>query len=147
MEAFSSSRAVNAPSSLCERHFTTVIRRLFDGIDQAVQLDRGREGRLATLAVTDPPGKQRVHLTDIHGFARRRSGGGKGEALWHRDRGECVAALRPAEENLAQLWRILAHCYQRAVPAVDFHAITTASEWNCADMDRRHRAIRQPATE
>jgi hypothetical protein len=56
-----------------------VIRRLFDGIDQAVQLDRGREGRMAAFAAADrplagSPSEQRAHLTDVEGFTRRVPG-------------------------------------------------------------------------
>ena len=51
----------HAISSLLERHPATVIRRLLNGIDQAVQVDRGLEGRLAAFAVADRLSEQRVH--------------------------------------------------------------------------------------
>jgi hypothetical protein len=42
-------------------------------IDQAVQVDRGLEGRVVAFAVADRPmsnslSEQRVHLTDVYGF-------------------------------------------------------------------------------
>ena len=54
---------------LPEFHLATVIRRLSNGIDQTMQVDRGLEGRLMTFPVTDCLSEQRVHLTDIAGFA------------------------------------------------------------------------------
>ncbi len=54
---------------LVERHFATVVRRLLDGIDQVVQRDRGREGRLAAFVAADRLSEERVHLADINGFA------------------------------------------------------------------------------
>ena len=48
-----------------DRYLAPLLRRLLDGIDQAVQVDRGLESRLAALAVADRLGEQRVHLTDI----------------------------------------------------------------------------------
>ena len=38
---------------LPECHLATVIRRLSNGVDQTMQVDRGLEGRLMTFAVTD----------------------------------------------------------------------------------------------
>src|SRR5438067_10764821 len=45
------------PSALPEPHLAAAIRRLFDGVDQAVQFDRGVEGWLAAFAVADGLGE------------------------------------------------------------------------------------------
>src|SRR6516162_339541 len=93
---------------LLERRFATGIRCLLDGIDQAVQVDRGLEGRLAAFAVADRPifdclGEQRVHLSDVDGFPWRRTGRSEGEALRYRHWRERIVALRAVQEDLAQL--------------------------------------------
>src|SRR5712671_5796042 len=86
------------PRTLPEPHLAAGIGCLFDGIDQAVQLDRRREIRLTGIAadrpIADRPREQRVHLPDIAGFARRRARRGQREALRHRHRRQRVAALR-----------------------------------------------------
>src|SRR5215472_5698282 len=84
---------LNGTSSLGERHFAAVVRGLLDGVDQAVQLDRGRKSRVIALTTADRFGEQRVHLADIDGFTRRRSGCGQGKALRHLDRRQRIAAL------------------------------------------------------
>ena len=53
---------------LPEFHLATAIRRLSNGVDQTMQVDRGLEGRLMTFTITDCSSEQRVHLTDIAGF-------------------------------------------------------------------------------
>src|SRR5258708_25009585 len=108
-------RVLNAISFLFANRLAASIRRLFDRIDQAVQFDRGLKIRLAAVAGLDSLGEQRVHLTDIGGFAGWRTGRGDGEALWHRQQRERVVAFRPVQENLAQLRRVLAAYDQRAV--------------------------------
>ena len=62
-------------------------------------------------------------------------------------RASTLCALRPVQDNLAQLRRILTGCNQSAFAAIDFHAVTAASEWDGADMDRRDGANRQPAAD
>jgi len=68
---FNSNR--RAPRALLARHLATGIRRLLDGINNVVQVDRGREGRLAAFAaadrlISDRLGEPRIHLTDVKGF-------------------------------------------------------------------------------
>jgi hypothetical protein len=53
---------------LRERRLATGVRRLLDGVDQAVQVGGGLEGRLVAFAVADRLSEQRVHLTDVYGF-------------------------------------------------------------------------------
>ena len=108
-----------------------------------MQVDRSLEGRLLALTLADRLREERVHLTDVDGFTRRRSGCEEGEALRHRDGRERVVARRPMQEHLAQLWRVLARCDQGSVAAVDFHAIAAAGERNGTDVHRRDGAIRQ----
>jgi hypothetical protein len=40
------SSALSAAATLLERHFTAVVRGLVGRVDQAMQIDRGLEGRL-----------------------------------------------------------------------------------------------------
>src|SRR5437016_1019720 len=95
--------AAARPSPLRDRYLAAVIRCLLDGVDETVQLDRGCKGRLTAFAVTDRPGEQRVHLTDVEGFTRRRIGCRQGEALGHRDRRKRVVAFGALQDDLAQL--------------------------------------------
>ena len=41
------------PDNLLERHLAAVVRGLLDRIDQAMQFNRGLEGRLVGFAVAD----------------------------------------------------------------------------------------------
>src|SRR5205085_12033913 len=61
--------AVRVCSRSLDRHIATGIRRLLDGIDKPVQVDRGRESRLMAFAVADRPGELRVQLADVERFA------------------------------------------------------------------------------
>jgi len=79
-------QALSAAGSLPERHLAAVVRGLLGRIDQAMQIDRGLEGRMMGFAVADRPGEQRVDLTDVDGFTRGCAGRGEGEALGHRHR-------------------------------------------------------------
>src|ERR1700687_3204642 len=51
-------------SALAAAYLAPVIRGLLDGVDQAVQVDGGREIWLGSLAVADGPGEEGVHLPD-----------------------------------------------------------------------------------
>src|SRR4051794_18321768 len=69
------------------------IRRFLDGVEEAVELDGGVERGQAALAGADRVGEQAVHLTDIERITTGEVGRDVGEALWHFQVAQGMAAL------------------------------------------------------
>jgi len=88
---------LNAISLLFANRFAAVIGRLFDRIGPGGAIRPRSKGGLAAFAGLDSLGEQRVHLTDIGGFAGWRTGRRDGEALRHRQQRERIVAFRPAQ--------------------------------------------------
>src|SRR3954447_26427128 len=62
-------RLSQRPISLREPYRLPAVGRLLYRIDEMVQFDRRREIRQPRLAVADRPGKESIHLPDIHRLA------------------------------------------------------------------------------
>src|SRR2546427_12859780 len=70
------------------------LRRLLDGIDEAVQVNRGVERGHAVLTGADRLGEQGIHLPDIERIAAREVGRDIHEALGDLQVAERVVATR-----------------------------------------------------
>src|SRR5262245_13894700 len=82
------------------------IRRLSDRIEEAMQVDRGVEGRQPALWLSGPDrlGEQAIHLPHVEGIAAGKFRRQPDEAIGDRHVAELVATLRPLHpQHLAAL--------------------------------------------